>query len=315
MMIEEGYNEGSDPFELQTVVINELEKHQAHTSREPEPLLKIATETIAEIASIQQSGSHVTGIDTFFRAINRVLHGWHKSDLIILAARPAAGKTALCLNFANNVAKQNIPVAIFSLEMSSRQLVTRLISSETGVSGEKLKTADLQEHHWRSIHGGDFKLPMYIDDTPGLSLIEFKMKARKLKRKHKIQMVVVDYLQLMSAHEKGQNREGEISKISRGLKHIAKELDIPVIALAQLSRDVEKNNRQPKLSDLRESGAIEQDADIVIFLDDPEAEQNLRDGNLCPIIDVIIAKHRNGAVGLAKLQFDKTISKFKDLEQ
>lgn len=310
MAIGEAYSDGTDPFELQSIVVNELEKNNIKSSREPEPLIKIATENIKDLIKIQADGLKVTGLNTGYSRLNSIGHGWQKSNLVILAGRPGAGKTALALNFAVNVAMQNKPVAVFSLEMSSKELVTRVMSMTTGVFGNLFKTADLTEQNWDYIHRTDFNKPIYIDDTPGLSLMEFKQKARKLKRKHKIELIVVDYLQLMSAFQKGQNREGEISTISRGLKHIAKELDIPVIALAQLSRDVEKSNRQPRLSDLRESGAIEQDADIVMFLDDPNADDKTI---VNPAIDVIIAKHRNGACDIMKLEFNKLTQKFNDL--
>lgn len=306
--VEQAYYDNADPFEIQSHMINLLENNHISNHNEPEALVKITDKTIEVLKRIQESGLKITGIDTGFRSFNAVGNGWQKSNVIILAARPGVGKTALALNFALNVAKQNIGVAFFSLEMSKPELGKRIISILTGVAADVLKTADIMESDWIRIHDQNFNLPLHIDDTPSLSIIEFKLKARQLKRKHDIQMIVVDYLQLMTAQTTG-NRELEISTISRTLKAIAKELNVPILALAQLSRDVEKRSGKPRLSDLRESGSIEQDADIVIFLDDLHSEDKT---NFHPTIDAIWAKHRNGSNPIIKLIFDKQKQRFQD---
>jgi len=217
--------------------------------------------------------------------------------------------TASSLNFALKIAQQNIPIAFFSLEMSKKQLVYRLISIMTDIYSDRLKTADITESNWQTIHGANFSLPFHIDDTPSLSITELKIKARKLKKKQGIKMLFIDYLQLMTASVKG-NREQEISTISRNIKALAKELNIPIMALAQLSRDVEKRSGPPRLSDLRESGSIEQDADIVIFLhNENDEDKTIKE----PIIDFMWGKHRNGPNSKKQLQFNKRTQKFTDI--
>lgn len=302
------YYPDADPFEIQAKLFSELEKTQYRSKGDPVELRIIADENIKKLDSIQKADNYITGINTGFIKINENTHGWHSPDLVIIAARPSTGKTAFALNIAYNVVIQNIPVAIFSLEMSRHQLVNRLISMSSGVFATKLRNADLDEYDWKRIHEQRYNMPLYIDDTPALSLMEFKAKARTLKRKNGIKMIIIDYLQLMVAGVKG-TRENEISAISRNLKAIAKELDIPVIALAQLSRDVEKRGGKPRMSDLRESGGIEQDADIVIFLHDNNAEDKTQTD---PIIEAIWAKHRDGACVAIDLTFNKPTQKFKD---
>lgn len=250
----------------------------------------------------------MTGIDTGYKKLNEIGHGWQSPDLVIVAGRPGTGKTAFAINTIYHAVKQGIPCAFFSLEMSSKQLVDRYISMTTGIYAKNLKTGDLTELNWEYIHREKFNYPLWIDDSGQLSIMEFKAKARRLVRKEKVKMIVVDYLQLMKADVKG-NREQEISTISRALKGVAKELNIPILALAQLSRDVEKRAGRPRLSDLRESGAIEQDADIVIFLHNEKAEDLTI---LEPVIEVIYAKHRNGACLSTDLIFRKPILKFQD---
>jgi replicative DNA helicase len=245
--------------------------------------------------------------------------------MIVLAARPAMGKTAFVLSLARNTAVQfNMGVAIFSLEMSSVQLVKRLISAEARLPAEKLRKGDLREDEFQQLHSRITKLstaPLYIDDTPGISIFDLRAKCRRLKMQYDIQMVVIDYLQLMTAGgAKGQgNREQEISSISRSIKEIAKELNIPIIALSQLSRSVEQRggDKKPVLSDLRESGAIEQDADIVSFIYRPEYYGFLQDedGNSnAGIGEIIIAKHRNGALDSVRLRFIKEYARFENIE-
>jgi replicative DNA helicase len=273
----------------------------------------LASTTIKELEAMQSSGKSINGLDTGFTALNRIGHGWHSPDLVIIAARPATGKTAFALNLAVNLAVQKHPVAFFSCEMSSKQLAMRVISSMTGVYGNYLAKAELHEGNWNQILKTNFNLPLYIDDTPSLNLLDFKEKARKAKKKYGIKAIFVDYLQLLTVYGKG-NREQEISTISRTFKAIAKELDVPVIALAQLSRDVEKRNGEPRLSDLRESGAIEQDADIVIALHNHEEDnQTPSTIDTTPIMRIIYLKHRNGEVGFTKLKFDKSKQKFLDI--
>ena len=253
--------------------------------------------------------------------------GWQPSDLIIVAARPGMGKTAMTLTMARNMAvEKNVPVAFFSLEMSSVQLITRLISSETGLSSEKLRTGKLEKHEWEQLNvkvKSLEKAPLFIDDTPSLSIFDLRAKARRLASQYGIKIIMIDYLQLMTggSTQKGGNREQEISMISRNLKALAKELNIPVIALSQLSRAVETRggSKRPILSDLRESGAIEQDADIVSFIYRPEyykieewddEERSPTEGQG----EFIVAKHRNGGLDNIRLKFIGHLGKFDNLD-
>jgi replicative DNA helicase len=256
--------------------------------------------------------------------LDKLTAGWQRSDMVIVAARPAMGKTAFVLSMARNIAVEHKrAVAVFSLEMSSTQLVTRLIASEAGISSEKLRKGDLSDAEFTILHQHIARLtnaPIFIDDTPGLNIFELRAKARRLKSQHNVDLIIIDYLQLMTAggDSKGGNREQEISSISRSIKSIAKELDIPIIALSQLSRAVETRggDKRPMLSDLRESGAIEQDADIVCFLYRPEYYKIHEDehGSTLGIGEVIVAKHRNGAVDTVRLRFIPELAKFADLE-
>ena len=269
----------------------------------------------------------LSGIPSGFDTVDRLTSGWQPSDLIIIAARPGMGKTALTLSMARNISvDQGIPVAFFSLEMASVQLITRLISSETGLSSEKLRTGRLEKHEWEQLNvkvKGLEKAPLFIDDTPSLSIFDLRAKARRLKSQHDIKLIVIDYLQLMTigSSNKSGNREQEISTISRNLKALAKELNVPVIALSQLSRAVETRggSKRPILSDLRESGAIEQDADIVSFIYRPEYykietwdddENTPTDGQA----EFIVAKHRNGGLDSIRLKFIGNLGKFDNLE-
>ena len=272
----------------------------------------------------------MSGIATGFEKLDKITSGWQPSDLIIIAARPGMGKTAFVLSMARNIAIDfGQPVALFSLEMSSVQLITRLISSETGLSSEKLRTGKLEKHEWEQLSTKvkDLeKAPLYIDDSPSLSIFDLRAKARRLSSQHGIKLIIVDYLQLMTAGgsngKGGGNREQEISTISRNLKALAKELEVPVIALSQLSRAVETrgSSKRPLLSDLRESGAIEQDADIVSFIYRPEyykidewddQEQTPTAGQA----EFIIAKHRNGSLENIRLKFIGNLGKFDNLEE
>ena len=269
----------------------------------------------------------LSGISTGFEKLDTLTSGWQPSDLIIIAARPGMGKTALTLSMARNIAViEKVPVAFFSLEMSSIQLITRLISAETGLSSEKLRTGKLADHEWKQLNVkvGDLeKAPIYIDDTPALSIFDLRAKARRMASQFKIKLIVVDYLQLMTAGNtnKSGNREQEISTISRNLKSLAKELDIPVIALSQLSRAVETRggSKRPQLSDLRESGAIEQDADIVSFIYRPEYYQieewdDEEHSSSIGQAELIVAKHRNGGLDNIRMKFIGQLGKFEDLQ-
>lgn len=272
-----------------------------------------------EIISKQEGTS---GVPTGFMNLDRVTGGFQKSDMIVLAARPGMGKTAFVLSLARNAAVDyKKGVALFSLEMSSLQLVNRLISSETEIAGEKLKKGTLEPHEWEQLNARIGKLtnaPIFINDTPGLSVFELRAQCRRLKAEKDIQMVIIDYLQLMTAGTGGDgkgNREQEISTISRAIKGIAKELEIPIIALSQLSRAVETRggDKKPMLSDLRESGAIEQDADMVMFIYRPEYYSLTEDeeGNsTAGMAELIIAKHRNGSTEDVKIRFINHLAKF-----
>ncbi len=290
-------------------------------SKATKPLNIIIKETKDHLEELSKRDTTFSGVPSGFTSLDRITSGWQPSDLVIIAARPSMGKTAFVLSMARNMAvEHNVPVAFFSLEMSSHQLATRLIISETGISSEKIRTGKLSAEEWQILEEKSKNLsdaPVYIDDTAAISLTELRAKCRNLKIQYDIQLVVIDYLQLMSGpSDSKSNREQEVSQISRGLKAIAKELNIPVIALSQLNRSVEmRTGKKPQLSDLRESGAIEQDADIVIFIHRPEKFGILQDdeGNsLEGVAEIIIAKHRNGAVTDVRLQFIDYMAKFQE---
>lgn len=283
-------------------------------------------EAIEKIRARSEKGG-LSGVPSGFNRIDKITSGWQDSDLVIIAARPGMGKTAFVLSMARNMTVDyKIPVAVFSLEMSSVQLITRMISSETGISSEKLRKATLENHEWKQLFNKVKTLenaPLFIDDTPALSIFDLRAKARRLVSQHDIKLIVIDYLQLMTLGGSRQtgNREQEIATISRNLKSIAKELNIPVIALSQLSRSVETRggNKRPLLSDLRESGAIEQDADIVSFIYRPEYYNlDVWDDDMASSCigqaEFIISKHRNGSLENIRLRFIKEQAKFKDLE-
>ena len=277
-------------------------------------------------AAAQTDG--LSGISSGFHALDKITSGWQRSDLVIIAARPAMGKTAFVLSMAKNMAVDyNTPVAVFSLEMSNVQLVNRLIVNVCEIPGEKIKSGQLEPHEWAQLDTKIKKLegaPIFIDDTPSLSILEFQTKARRLKEEHNIQIIIIDYLQLMNASGmKFQSREQEVSTISRSLKGLAKELDIPIIALSQLNRNVESRGtgtegKKPQLSDLRESGAIEQDADMVCFIHRPDYYKLYEDPatgkDLRGIAQIIIAKHRNGATADVDLVFKHEYARFMNEE-
>ncbi|NPA68981.1 MAG: replicative DNA helicase [Chlorobi bacterium] len=285
----------------------------------------VMNEAINQIEEAKNREDGLSGVPSGFSSLDRITSGWQNSDLVIIAARPSMGKTAFVLSMARNMAvNHNKAVALFSLEMSSVQLVMRLISSETELGSEKLRSGNLKDHEWQQL---EYKIKnlekarIFIDDTPAIGLNELRSKCRKLKTRENIDLVIIDYLQLMSgtAETRG-NREQEVSMISRGLKAVAKELNLPIIALSQLNRSVEmrSGNKRPQLSDLRESGAIEQDADIVIFIHRPEKMGITEDdeGNSTRgLAQIIIAKHRNGAVTDVDLRFREEFARFEEFNE
>ena len=323
----DAYEETTDVFELLDKMEQSLfEISENNIRKNYADMRSIMREAINELEGKKGQKDGLTGVPSGFTALDRVTSGWQKSDLVIIAARPAMGKTAFVLSVLRNAAvDHNRPVAIFSLEMSSIQLVNRLISSEAELDSEKIKKGNLADYEWEQLIHKTSKLssaPLFVDDTPALSILELRAKCRRLKAQSDIQLIVIDYLQLMSGDSKGGNggnREQEISSISRALKKIAKELNVPVIALSQLSRAVETRggDKRPQLSDLRESGAIEQDADIVMFLYRPEyygITETEEGQSTAGLGEVIIAKHRNGSLENVKLRFIGKYTKFADLE-
>ncbi|MHB8062848.1 MAG: replicative DNA helicase [Ruminiclostridium sp.] len=283
------------------------------------PIKDVLVDTFNKLEELYNNKGNITGIPTGFADLDFKTSGLHNSDLILIAARPAMGKTAFALNLAQNAAVHSqVPVAVFSLEMSKEQLVNRMLSSEAMVDGSKMKTGKLEDNDWQKVAkalGPLSEAPIFIDDTPGVSITEIRAKCRRLKLEHNLGLVIIDYLQLMAgSRSKSENRQQEISEISRSLKILAKEINVPVITLSQLSRAPEtRTDHRPILSDLRESGAIEQDADIVMFLyrDDyynPETDQK-------NIAELIIAKHRNGSTGTIELVWLGQYTKFANLEK
>ncbi|MBX7092262.1 MAG: replicative DNA helicase [Cyclobacteriaceae bacterium] len=277
---------------------------------------------IQELQKLKEHKDGLTGVPTGFSALDRMTSGWQNSDLVIIAARPGMGKTAFVVSAMRNAAVDfKRPVAIFSLEMASVQLVNRMISAEAELEGEKIRKGQLADFEWQQLVHKTNRLsaaPIFIDDTPALSILELRAKCRRLKSEHNVELIIVDYLQLMRGDSAG-NREQEIASISRALKGIAKELSVPVLALSQLSRGVETRggDKRPQLSDLRESGSIEQDADIVMFLYRPEYYKITVDEEGLPtqgMGEVIIAKHRNGSTGTVKLKFIGKYTKFADFD-
>jgi len=306
---------------------NLFEIAQNNLRRDSRKMDDLMHEALKEIEALKDKKDGLTGVASGFTDLDRMTSGWQKSDLVIIAARPAMGKTAFVLSCARNAAVDfNKPVVVFSLEMSSVQLVNRLISGETHIEQEKIRKGNLEEWEWAQIHSKIHRLeqaPLIIDDTPALNIFEFRAKCRRLKSQHDIQLIVIDYLQLMQGKADGKgggNREQEIGSISRALKSVAKELNVPVIALSQLSRAVENRpggSKRPMLSDLRESGSIEQDADMVLFLYRPEYYGLEVDEDNLPtqgVGEIIIAKHRNGETGRVRLKFVGKYVKFTDLE-
>ena len=284
----------------------------------------VINSAMAQIEAAGKRESGLSGLQTGFHNLDKLTSGWQNSDLIIIAARPAMGKTAFVLSMAKNMAVDyNTPVAIFSLEMSNLQLVNRLISNVCEIEGEKIKSGRLSRQEWEQLNSrvrSLFSAPLYVDDSPSLSILELRTKARRLVKEHGVKIIIIDYLQLMNATGmKFGSREQEVSMISRSLKQLAKELNIPVIALSQLSRKVEERNdgnKRPQLSDLRESGAIEQDADIVCFIHRPEyytrSTTDAENRDIRGMAEFIVAKHRSGSVDDIEMTFVARFARFQN---
>ena len=323
---QDAFDESNDVDDLLQQAEGQLfDISQTHLKREVtqiDPVLNLALEQI-QMAANTQTG--LSGLKTGYDDLDRMTSGWQNSDLIIVAARPAMGKTAFVLSMAKNMAiDYNIPVAIFTLEMANVQLVKRLISNVANLEGEKIKSGQLTTEEWDRLNSrirSVYSAPMYLDETPGLSITELRTKARRLVREHGVKLIMIDYLQLMNATGmKLGSREQEVSTISRSLKALAKELNIPIIALSQLNRSTEtREDKRPVLSDLRESGAIEQDADIVCFIHRPEyytkSSEDANGNDIRGLAELIVAKHRSGAVGDVKLRFVNRFARFENWEQ
>lgn len=298
-----------------------FEVSQRHVSSDIASMETILAESFDRLDTLHKDKGTIRGVPTSFKDLDNKLAGLQKSDLLILAARPAMGKTAMALNLAQNVAvKAEKPVLLFSLEMSKEQLVDRMLASEAGVNSWNLRTGNMSDADFEKIGhamGSLSEAQLYIDDTPGITVSELRTKARREAHKHELGLIIVDYLQLMSGGTRfagSPNRVQEISEISRGLKGVARELNVPLIALSQLSRSVESRSPQvPQLADLRESGSIEQDADVVMFLY-REDYYNPDSTERPNILDVIISKHRNGPTGKVELFFDRERQKMLNLD-
>lgn len=312
-----------DADEVETIM-DEAEKKilsiaASRTVSDFEPIKSILMNSIDRISTLYESKGGLTGLSTGFKDLDALTSGLQASDLVLVAARPSMGKTAFTLNIAAHAAMRGHSVAFFSLEMSKEQLVQRMLCSEGAIDSQRLRTGQLEGEEWGRLIGTADKLSkakIYIDDTPGITVMELRSKARRLKAEHGLELVVIDYLQLMQGRSarNSDSRQQEISEISRSLKALARELNVPVVALSQLSRSVESRQvKKPMLSDLRESGSLEQDADIVMFLyREDYYDQDTENKN---ITEVIIAKHRNGPVDTVSLFFQKEFTKFRDLSR
>lgn len=318
----QSYNEGVDAFEM----IDEAEEKifkiaQRYLKKNYIPIRRLATETMEMLAEIHGKHNGVTGVASGFNRLDELTGGFQRSDLIIIAARPSMGKTALAMAIARNAAVDNaVPVAVFNLEMSAQQLALRLLCAEARVNMQEARTGQLPDSEFPRLAANIGRLAtsqMFIDDTPALTVLELRAKARRLQNDHNIGLIVIDYLQLMTSPRTMESREREISTISRSLKALAKELNIPIIALSQLNRQVEgRTDKRPMLSDLRESGAIEQDADVVMFIHRPEYYGIAAYDDNTPTegtAEIIIAKQRNGPVGDARVAFVKKFAAFENL--
>ena len=316
---------GYDPTQEVEGIMDEAEKKIFNVIQKREqkgytPIKEVLVDTFEQLEKLYNQKQHITGVPTGFSDLDYKTAGLHESDLILIAARPAMGKTAFALNLATNAAlRAKVPVAIFSLEMSKEQLVNRVLCSEAMVDSNKVRTGKVDDEDWVKLAGALGPLSessIYIDDTPGISVMEIRAKCRKLKLEKNIGLVVIDYLQLVTGSnaKRGGSREQEISEISRSLKILAKEINVPVIALSQLSRAAEQRpDHRPMLSDLRESGAIEQDADIVMFL--YRDDYYNQDSEKKDIAEVILAKHRGGSTGTVELLWLGSYTKFVNLER
>ena len=326
---EAAYDETQDVEELMQVAeSNIFEISQRAQKRDVTQIDPVIAEAFERMKKASKNEGNISGIPSGFKDLDKITSGWQKSDLVIIAARPAMGKTAFVLSMAKNIAvNYHKPVAMFSLEMSNVQLVNRLIMNVCEIEGDKIKNGKLTKQEWAQLEHKINELlgaPIYVDDTPSLSVFELRSKARKLVKEHHIELIIIDYLQLMNAS--GMNfgsREQEVSIISRNLKALAKELDIPIIALSQLNRGVEArtgvDGKKPQLSDLRESGAIEQDADMVCFIHRPEYYRLYNDEktgkDLRGLGQIIVAKHRNGATDEIWLRFRSKLAKFQNEDE
>lgn len=328
-IIGDAYEDSTDVFDLLDDAETKLfEITNNHLRKNFDTIDSVLVKTIQRIEDLRHKNEDVSGVPSGFQSLDRVTYGWQDTDLIILAARPAVGKTAFALNLARNAAMhpgKPTPVALFSLEMSAGQLVQRILAAESEIWLEKIARGKLEEHEMKQLYARGIQrlsqAPLFIDDTPALNIFELRAKCRRLKNKHNIGLIIIDYLQLMSGtgENRNSNREQEISNISRNLKALAKELNVPIIAISQLSRAVEtraagkEGMKMPQLSDLRESGAIEQDADMVMFLYRPEyydiTSNEMGESNRGETI-VRIAKHRNGSLETIKLRALLHIQKF-----
>ena len=315
---------GYDPTEDVSDIMEGAEKKifnimQNNDKKSYVAIKDVLVDSFTQLEELYNRKQHITGVPSGFTELDYKTAGFHSSDLVLIAARPAMGKTAFALNIATNAAvRANVPVAIFSLEMSKEQMVNRILCSEAMVDSNKVRTGKLEEDDWTKLAGSIGPLSeaeIYIDDTPGISITEIRAKCRKLKLEKNIGMVVIDYLQLVQgSNKRNGSREQEISEISRSLKILAKEIGVPVIALSQLSRAAEQRpDHRPMLSDLRESGAIEQDADIVMFL--YRDDYYNKDSEKKDIAEVIIAKHRGGSTGTVELLWLGNYTKFVNLEK
>ncbi|MGZ3959563.1 MAG: replicative DNA helicase, partial [Flavisolibacter sp.] len=316
-IISDAYEDSTDVFDLLDQAESKMyEVTSNHLKNNYESIDSVLVKTIQRIEDLRHKNEDITGVPSGFPSLDKVTYGWQSTDLIILAARPAVGKTAFALNLARSAAlhaTKSTPVALFSLEMSAGQLVQRILAAESDIHLEKISRGKMEEHEMKQLYAKGIQrlaqAPIYIDDTAALNIFELRAKCRRLKNTSNIGLIIIDYLQLMSGTgERNSNREQEISTISRSLKGLAKELQVPIIALSQLSREVEKRkdgNKMPQLSDLRESGAIEQDADMVMFLYRPEyydiTQDEMGDNNRGET-HVRIAKHRNGSLETIKLK-------------
>ncbi|MGM9871212.1 MAG: replicative DNA helicase [Muribaculaceae bacterium] len=321
------YDESNDVDDLLQEAEGKLfEISQRNVKKDVTQIDPVINDAIHAMQVAQNRASGLSGLESGFHELDKITSGWQNSDLIIIAARPAMGKTAFVLSMAKNMAvNYNTPLAIFSLEMSNLQLVNRMISNVAEIGGSKIKSGDLSQLEWQQLFARIKNLtgaPLYIDDTPSLSIFELRTKARRLVREHQVGIIIIDYLQLMNASGmKFGSREQEVSMISRSLKQLAKELNIPIIALSQLNRSVENrtDGKRPQLSDLRESGAIEQDADIVCFIHRPEyytrSGQDAEGNDIRGLAEFIIAKHRSGSVGEVKMRFRAEFARFENWDE